>query len=200
MESENAGPRAESPGPRAAIYPKGEVSGPPSPSLDSIEGRRLVFSLPPLSLHRSLEGKHPRLWTSLSSVGIPCLLPPPHPIPGRRASGGRLYESRPGPGVDEGSAASPWAPSLLLPAPRRLLAQPDTAQQSRILHHQFDWVRVPLEPEPGPEAQGRATWGTSIWAGSSLGGGGPGAREASGRVPRAGAAQWGGEVGEAGTG
>ncbi|XP_008693557.1 ras-related protein Rab-34 isoform X2 [Ursus maritimus] len=139
MESENAGPRAESPGPRAAIYPKGEVSGPPSPSLDSIEGRRLVFSLPPLSLHRSLEGKHPRLWTSLSSVGIPCLLPPPHPIPGRRASGGRLYESRPGPGVEEGSAASPWAPSLLLPAPRRLLAQPDTAQQSRILHHQFDW-------------------------------------------------------------
>lgn len=50
-----------------------------------------------------------------------------------------------------------------------------------------------MEPEPGPEAQRRATWGTSIWAGSSLVGGGPDALERSGRVPRAGAARWRGE-------
>lgn len=57
-----------------------------------------------------------------------------------------------------------------------------------------------MEPEPGPEAQRRATWGTSIWAGSSLVGGGPDALERSGRVPRAGAVRWRGEEGEAGTG
>lgn len=107
-------------GTNAATYPKGEVSGPLNPSLD--EGGRLVFGLTPLSLH---EGKHPRIWTSLSSVCIPfrpwnpCLLPPTPPLSrAERRAGADSYESRPGPGV-EGSAASPWAPSLLLSPPRR---------------------------------------------------------------------------------
>lgn len=81
----------------------------------------------------------------------------PIPLHPRRA--GADYESRPGPGVEEGSAASPWAPSLLLSPPRLFLAQPDTAQRSPIVHHQFDWVRVPLEPQPRPEVQGRTAVG-----------------------------------------
>lgn len=99
---------------------------------------------PPLNLHDNLGGKDTRLWTSLSLVGTP--FRPWHPLcaplsssRGRRASRGRLYESRPGPEVEEGSTASPRAPSLPL-------FPPAGSWRSQILRSSH---RYPITGSPG---------------------------------------------------
>ncbi|XP_070338789.1 TLC domain-containing protein 1 isoform X1 [Equus asinus] len=99
---------------------------------------------PPLNLHDNLGGKDTRLWTSLSLVGTP--FRPWHPLcaplsasRGRRASRGRLYESRPGPEVEEGSTASPRALSLPL-------FPPAGSWRSQILRSSH---RCPITGSPG---------------------------------------------------
>lgn len=123
---------------------------PPHPSINTVAFEKKTLDLGRLSL----VGIQPRLWHSLSAS--------PQHLPGQKGERGRLCESRFGPGVEEGSAASPWGPFSPPHSSPRVLAQLETTQQSPIPHHQFGWVRVPVEAQPSTEMQGRATWGIRI--------------------------------------
>lgn len=142
VSAKNAHTREGSPGSGAVTsLPKGRSSRSIYPPFILHPGRQFGLQpLHPLIYKIAFEEKTPDLgrlspwWASSSDRGTP--FTPLHPTSqGRRASGGRLYESRPGPGVEEGSAASPRAPFLLLYPSPPVLRQPDAEQQSPIPHH-----------------------------------------------------------------